>query len=163
MFWRLRLAQPQPQKWGRRRDAAQLLFLNCLTQFSPVTISQPSLRTFAPPLFTTCLRRTQGFWMKGGFLMGGGLAEGNCLEGDCWRGKWIAEGSIAEGKELLKKNCWRIRQRGIAKDGLIELVGSLQGNGHCWLSASLRTETLWKLKREHGTVQVCTMNFIHRL
>jgi hypothetical protein len=31
------------------------------------------------------------------------------------------------------------------------------------LLASLRAETLRKLKREHGTVQVCTENFMHRL
>jgi hypothetical protein len=31
------------------------------------------------------------------------------------------------------------------------------------LLASLRAETLRKLKKEHGTVQVGTENFIHRL
>jgi hypothetical protein len=43
------LAQPQPQKRARRQDAAQLLFLNCLRQISPVTMSHPSPRTAAPP------------------------------------------------------------------------------------------------------------------
>jgi hypothetical protein len=51
---------------------------------------------------------------------------------------------------LLTGNC----QRGIAKEGLIELIGSLWGNGHCWLSPSLKAETLRKLKREHVSVQV---------
>jgi hypothetical protein len=55
-------------------------------------------------------------------------------------GKRIAEGkNIVEGE----KNC----QRKIAKGELL---------------ASLRAETLRKLKREHGTVQVCTKKFIHR-
>jgi hypothetical protein len=31
------------------------------------------------------------------------------------------------------------------------------------LLASLRVKTLRKLKREHGTVKVCTKNFVHRL
>jgi hypothetical protein len=31
------------------------------------------------------------------------------------------------------------------------------------LLASLRAKTLRKLQREHGTVQVCTENFIYRL
>jgi hypothetical protein len=31
------------------------------------------------------------------------------------------------------------------------------------LLASLRVETLRELKREHGTVWLCTENFIHRL
>jgi hypothetical protein len=65
---------------------------------------------------------------------------------------------LLKGKELLKENC----QRGIAKEGLTELVGSLWGDGLCWLTASLRAETLRKLKTEHGTVQICTKNFVHR-
>jgi hypothetical protein len=39
-------------------------------------------------------------------------------------GFWL-KGELLKGKELLKGNC----QRGTAKEGLIELVGSLQGNG----------------------------------
>jgi hypothetical protein len=47
------------------------------------------------------------------FFDGGFLAEGKLLEG-----------GFLKGKELLKWNS----QRGIAKEELIELVGSLQGN-----------------------------------
>jgi hypothetical protein len=90
----------------------------------------------------------------------GFLAEGKMLEGDCWRGKmncWR--------ENCWREDCWREKncQRGIAKERFIELVGSLWGNGFCWLSASLRAETLRKLRREHGTVQVCMKNFIHML
>jgi hypothetical protein len=79
-------------------------------------------------------------WMKEGFWMGdvfveGGLTKEKLLEGE------LVKGGLLKGKELLKEN----HQRGIAKEGLIEF------------------ETLRKLKREHGTVQVCAENFIHRL
>jgi hypothetical protein len=46
------------------------------------------------------------------------------LEGDCCRFFFFSEGRLLKGKELLKENC----QRGTAKEGLIELVGSFRGN-----------------------------------
>jgi hypothetical protein len=54
-------------------------------------------------------------------------------EMDCWR------------EDCWRKmNCWRESAKG-------ELL------------ASMRAKTLRKLKRGHGTVQVCTENLIHRL
>jgi hypothetical protein len=54
---------------------------------------------------------------------------GGCLKGNCWReiaegGKITAEGRIVEGKRIAEGELLR----GIAKEGLIELVGSLQGD-----------------------------------
>jgi hypothetical protein len=60
------------------------------------------------------------------------LDEGKIFDGGFF---WL-KGVLLKGKELPKGNC----SKG---------VGSLQGNGCCWLSANLRAKTLRKLKREH--------------
>jgi hypothetical protein len=44
-----------------------------------------------------------------------------------WGEELLKGKGLLKGIELLKENC----QRGIAKEGLIELVGSLQGNNRC--------------------------------
>jgi hypothetical protein len=47
---------------------------------------------------------------------------------NCWRENELLKGKgLLKRKELLKENC----KRRIAKEGLIELVGSFRGNGHC--------------------------------
>jgi hypothetical protein len=66
------------------KNAAQLLFLSCLTQVSPVTMSRPSLRTVAPPPclpldIKDLLKEDERFFDGGlmeGFLMGDGLIGG---------------------------------------------------------------------------------------
>jgi hypothetical protein len=59
--------------------------------------------------------------------------ENELLKGKFWRE--IAEGKVLEGDFWRENNCWRRIASG-------ELL------------ASLRAETLRKLKREHGTVQI---------
>jgi hypothetical protein len=75
-----------------------------------------------------------------------GKAFGSRFSGFWLLGFWLFDvGGFWKGKELMKgKNCCKRIARG-------ELL------------ASLRAETLRKLKREHGTVLVCTENFIQRL
>jgi hypothetical protein len=80
------LAQAQPQKKVRKRDAAQLLFLNV------TPLPENSCST---SLFTTGYKRLNegGLFDGGGFLMGFFfLAEGRIAEG-----KRIVEGELPKG------------------------------------------------------------------
>jgi hypothetical protein len=76
------------------------------------------------------------FWLLGFWLFGcGRLLEGR-----------IAGGRLLKGEnEWLKRNCWR---------------EDFWREKNCWRRTA--KGKLLKLKREHGTVQVCTENFIHR-
>jgi hypothetical protein len=94
------LAQLQLQKRVRRRDAAQLLFLSCLSSEKQKCrfLSRPSLRTVAPPCLPLDIKdllkedvRVLAF----GFVMGKAF----WMWEDCWR-------EIAKGEnELLKGKC----------------------------------------------------------
>jgi hypothetical protein len=133
---RLKLAQPWPQKRKIQRSRNAGFFCYNVT---------PLPENHCSTLFTTrCKWLTEG-GHKAPAL--GTFALRLFVLGFCFGGYYLLTsefGFLMWEDFWREKDCWR----GISKGELL---------------ASLRAEILRKLKREYGTVQVYTENFIHRL
>jgi hypothetical protein len=144
-------------------DAAQLLFLSCLMQVSPVTMSHLSPRTAAPPCLPLNIKDSLkeharlfgflAFWLLAfGFLDVGGFWKGRLLEEDSWRGKneWLRE-------DWREKDCWKEMNhwRRIAKGELLKLRRT-------WDGASLSTGTLRVMHTQFVGAAVVVCKSEHR-